>query len=184
MDYLLFLINEEILRKRCLRSVDDEIEIAEGTTFAMFLAGKKEWKDRGPDEKRIKDWWTNGYQSWSDEAFKKHLRVKRETFNFIVNEVQDLLIKAKYFSSVFVHCLDFFLTLCLISSYAAAILTRLRRHRNQHHRSSTSLEGLIDVAQEATLEISCIICLLPFLYLQADNSSSVNSSDYASISTN
>ena len=30
-----FLINEEILRKRCLRSVDDEIEIAGGTTLAM-----------------------------------------------------------------------------------------------------------------------------------------------------
>ena len=88
-----FLINEEILRKRCLRSMDDEIKIAGGITPAMFLAGKKERKHRGPDEKRIKDWWTNGYQNWSDEAFKKRLRVKRETFNFIVNEVQDLLIK-------------------------------------------------------------------------------------------
>ena len=53
--------------------------------------GKKNGRD--PDEKRIKHWWTNGYHSWSDEAFKKRLRVKRETFNFILNEVQDLLIK-------------------------------------------------------------------------------------------
>ena len=52
-----------------------------------------------------------------------------------------------------------------------SILTRLRRHRNQDHQSSASLEGLIDVAQEAILEISRIICLLPFLYLQMDNSS-------------
>ena len=107
-----FLINEEILRKRCLRSMDNEIKIAGGITLAMFLV------------------------------------------------------------------------LCLFRSYAAAILTRLRRHRNQDHCSSASLEGLIDVAQEATLEISRIIRLLPFLYLQTDNSSSVNSSDYASISTN
>ena len=92
--------------------------------------------------------------------------------------------EAKYFSSVFVHCLDFFLTLYFFRSYAAAILTRLRRHRNQDHRSSASLEGFIDVAQEATSEISRIIRLLPFLYLQTDNSSSVNLSDYASISTN
>ena len=90
--------------------------------------------------------------------------------------------EAKYFSSVFVHWFNFFLTLCLFRSYAAAILTRLRRHHNQDHRSSASIEGLIDVAQEATLEISHIICLLPFLYLQTDNS--VNLSDYASISTN
>ena len=73
--------------------MDNEIKIAGGITLAMFLAGKKERKHRGPDEKRIKDWWTNGYQNWSDEAFKKRLRVKRETFNFTVNEVQDLLIK-------------------------------------------------------------------------------------------
>ena len=36
-----FLFIEEILRKRCLRSMDDEIEIAGGTTLAMFLAGIK-----------------------------------------------------------------------------------------------------------------------------------------------
>ena len=49
------LINEEILRKRCLRSMDDEIKIAGGTTLAMFLAGKKERKHRGPDEKKMTD---------------------------------------------------------------------------------------------------------------------------------
>ena len=45
-----FLINEDMLRKRCLRSMGDEIEIAGGTTLAMFLAGKNERKHRGPDE--------------------------------------------------------------------------------------------------------------------------------------
>ena len=70
-----FLINEEILRKHCSRSMDDEIEIAGRTTLAMFLAGKKEPKHRDPDEKRIKEWWTNGYQNWRDEAFKKRLRL-------------------------------------------------------------------------------------------------------------
>ena len=78
---------EEILRKRCLCSIADEIEIAGGTTLALFLTGKKERNHRSLDEKRIKEWWTNVYQIWSDEAFKKRLRVKRETFNFILNEV-------------------------------------------------------------------------------------------------
>ena len=45
------------------------------------------------------------------------------------------------------------------------------------------IKGLIDVTKVATLEVSRIIRLLPFLYLQTHNSS-VNSSDYASISTN
>ena len=58
------------LRKPCLRSMGDEIEIVGGTTLALFLAGEKEWKHRGPCEKRKKDWWTNGYQNWSDEALR------------------------------------------------------------------------------------------------------------------
>ena len=71
--------------------MDDEIATAPGATFDIFLAGKKEWKHRGPDEKRIKHWWTSGCQNWSDEGSTKRLRAKRETFNFILNIVQDLV---------------------------------------------------------------------------------------------
>ena len=49
-------------------------------------------KQRGPDESRVSNWWEQGYHSWSDEMLKDNFRVSRETFEFILVEVEGHLI--------------------------------------------------------------------------------------------
>lgn len=49
--------------------------------------------ERGPDELRNANWWANGYQNWDQDSFKKRLRVSRDTFEFILGEIKDLIVK-------------------------------------------------------------------------------------------
>ena len=34
-------------------------------------------------------WWEDAYNHWKDEDFKSKIRINRETFNFVLNEVHD-----------------------------------------------------------------------------------------------
>ena len=50
-------------------------------------------KTRSRDEIRNKKWWEDGLQNWSESQFKKRLRVNRDTFHFILGEIEDLITK-------------------------------------------------------------------------------------------
>ena len=48
---------------------------------------------RGPDRERDKRWWEDVYATGDDVIFRKTLRMKRETFNFILGEINHELVK-------------------------------------------------------------------------------------------
>ena len=83
---------EERAKKRRLREMDFEIEAAQSAALsAIVMKGNR--NERGPDELRNGSWWTNGYQHWDQESFKKRFRVSRDTFEFILGEIEDLIVK-------------------------------------------------------------------------------------------
>ena len=53
----------------------------------------KERRPKGPIEMRDTVWWQHGYANWTDKQFKKRLRVNRDTFHFILNNISDLIIR-------------------------------------------------------------------------------------------
>ncbi|CAH3133439.1 unnamed protein product [Pocillopora meandrina] len=54
---------------------------------------KRPRKERGAYEERSSSWWRNGYRNWNNTAFKKRLRTNRATFQFILGEIEDRLVK-------------------------------------------------------------------------------------------
>lgn len=71
---------------------DEELAMAEVLGFCA-VSNKKARKERSGDEQRSSLWWRNGYLNWDDKAFKKPLRVNQATFQFLLGEVQDQLVK-------------------------------------------------------------------------------------------
>ena len=66
------------------------------TQSAALLATvmtKSNRNQRGPDELRNDSWWTDGYQNWEQESFKKTFRVSRDTFEFILGKIANLIVK-------------------------------------------------------------------------------------------
>ena len=57
------------------------------TPLAVCASLLKGTQPKGPDEERNSQWWENGYRQWTEEQFKKRLRVTRETFEFILETV-------------------------------------------------------------------------------------------------
>ena len=53
----------------------------------------KERRPKGPIEMRDTVWWQHGYANWTDKQFKKRLRVNRDTFHFILNNISDRIIR-------------------------------------------------------------------------------------------
>ena len=53
----------------------------------------KERRPKGPIEMRDTVWWQHGYVNWTDKQFKKRLRVNRDNFHFILNNISDLIIR-------------------------------------------------------------------------------------------
>ena len=62
-------------------------------TRCGVLLSSNERKERGQNESRDGSWWASGYRNWNDFAFKKRFRVKRDTFDFLVQDVTHLLEK-------------------------------------------------------------------------------------------
>ena len=52
------------------------------------LCQAKERKERTKSKVGNKSWWIEGYNNWDDSEFKKHFRVSRETFEYIVNIIR------------------------------------------------------------------------------------------------
>ena len=71
----------------------DEMELAQAAALSVIFLTRKPRKDRGCDEHRSSTWWSEGYRTWDAVAFKKRLRVSRATFDFILNEISDQIIK-------------------------------------------------------------------------------------------
>jgi len=71
---------------------EDELAMAEALSLCV-AANKKPRKERTADEVRSNSWWRNGYQNWNDKVFKKRLRINRATFQFILGEVEEQLVK-------------------------------------------------------------------------------------------
>ena len=59
----------------------------------MCRTMKRPRKGRRVDEERSSSWWRNGYRNWDDTAFRKRLRTNRATFQFILGEIEDQLVK-------------------------------------------------------------------------------------------
>ncbi|CAH3146788.1 unnamed protein product, partial [Porites lobata] len=58
-----------------------------------YLLIYKRAKKKGPVEQRDCLWWQHGYLNWINEQFKRRFRVNRDTFNFILNAIEDLITK-------------------------------------------------------------------------------------------
>ena len=84
---------EEMIKKRRLREMDSESEAAQSAALTAIIMMKSNRNERGPDEQRNGTWWTNGYQNWDEQSFKKRFRVCRDTFEFILGEIKDLILK-------------------------------------------------------------------------------------------
>ena len=59
----------------------------------VVISERNERKNRDPDRQRDRSWFKDGYPVLNDELFKKHLRLKRETFEFILTEIHDEIFK-------------------------------------------------------------------------------------------
>ena len=53
----------------------------------------KERRPKSPIEMRDTVCWQHGYANWTDKQFKKRLRVNRDNFHFILNNISDLIIR-------------------------------------------------------------------------------------------
>ena len=68
--------------------IENEMEHVTDTVIAAGqLSTKQKQKQKSPDIIRDKTFWENGYQNWSNAMFKKQLRVRGETFEYILNYV-------------------------------------------------------------------------------------------------
>ena len=73
--------------------MNEEMEEAQVFARCGVLLSSNERKERGQNEPRDASWWASGYRNRNDFAFKKRFRVKRDTFDFLVQEVRHLLQK-------------------------------------------------------------------------------------------
>ena len=80
--------------KKLRRSIiEDEEQFEHLINAAVACCFPKERKPKGPIEERNSQWWDNGYCNWTNNQFKKRLRVSRETFDGILESMRGLLLK-------------------------------------------------------------------------------------------
>ena len=72
----------------------DEDSSACVTAVASIAKNEKERKERAKDKcwDNKKLWWEDVYNHWKDEDFKGKIRINRETFNFVLNEIPDDIV--------------------------------------------------------------------------------------------
>ena len=86
-------LNDEMANKCFTEELTFETEVAQAAGLAAVLLNKKPIEERGEDELRNNTWWSQGYRNWHDAAFKKRLRVSRDTFEFILAEIINDIVK-------------------------------------------------------------------------------------------
>ena len=89
----LLTMNNEMSKRRFTEELSFETEVAQAAALSAILLSKKERQAGGLDELRINYWWSQGYRNWDDAAFKKRMRVSRDTFRFILAEIENDIIK-------------------------------------------------------------------------------------------
>ena len=72
---------------------EEENSIQNIAAAVVCSSTKLERKEKGPVEQRDCLWWQHGYLNWINEQFKRRFRVNRDTFNFILNAIEDLITK-------------------------------------------------------------------------------------------
>lgn len=70
--------------------MNDEMEEAQVFARCGVWLSSNGRKERGQNEPRDGSWWASGYRNWNDFAFKKRFGVKRDTFDFLVQDVRHL----------------------------------------------------------------------------------------------
>ena len=89
----LLRMDVEIAKKRIADELFYEEEVAQAAALSAVLLSKKPRQERSHDEPRNNNWWSQGYDNWDDAAFKKRLRVSRDTFEFILAEIENDITK-------------------------------------------------------------------------------------------
>ena len=80
---------EPCRKRRMDLEEDDNVDYQFGVlTNVLANSLKKSQKARGPKRVRNKQWWTDVYQNYSQEDFKKHLRIEKATFNMILGIIR------------------------------------------------------------------------------------------------
>ena len=54
---------EQNIKRRYIRQVEFEAEVAMGVALSTIALAKGNKRERGPNEPRNSNWWTNGYQN-------------------------------------------------------------------------------------------------------------------------
>lgn len=83
----LVTMNNEVSKRRFTEKFSFETEVAQAAVLSAISLSKKQRSARGLDELRINNWWSQGYRNWDDAAFKKRMRVSRDTFRFILKSI-------------------------------------------------------------------------------------------------
>ena len=89
----LLTMNKEMPKRRSTEELSFEAEADQAAGLSAILLSKKQRQERGLDELRINNWWCQGYQNWDDAAFKKQMRVSRDTLRFILAEIENEITK-------------------------------------------------------------------------------------------
>ena len=58
-------------------------------SLITFVNQQTKRKNKQPNEDRLhlKKFWLAGYDNWSSEEFKERMRINRETFDFILEQI-------------------------------------------------------------------------------------------------
>ena len=77
--------------KKLKRSIIEDEGQLEKLTAAVVCCFPKQRKPKGPIEERSSQWWDYGFRNWTNNQFKKRLRVNRETLNDILESMREML---------------------------------------------------------------------------------------------
>ena len=80
-------------KQQIMDEMDMQVEFSQAAATAAVVVSRKLRQDRGPNERRSSTWWEQGYRQWNNSAFKRRLRVSRETFDFILTQIENDIIK-------------------------------------------------------------------------------------------
>ena len=73
-------------------AMDEELHSLVSAASTAFSLQKKR-APRRPIEQQDQRMWDDGYRSWTNEKFKRKLRVERATFECILDEIRQELVK-------------------------------------------------------------------------------------------
>ena len=66
-----FKRNEDMAKERFLREMEFETEATQAAALSAIVVSRGNRSTRGADELRNGNWWTDGYQNWDEDSFKK-----------------------------------------------------------------------------------------------------------------